>query len=360
MNDPALKRTLAVLAAMALSSGCLPRSLEKNSEAPAPGKVQVRFLGVGGFVIRRGNDVVMTAPLYSNPDVGTLLLGKICPNREVLDRYFEEHTLGPEMNDLRAILVGHAHYDHLMDVPYFLQKAPSARVYGSVTTRRVLSGYGEDVRRRVTALNDPSAPLADFSNCSEEASDGCVRFPGQRGEWVDVEGTNGRVRIRAFCSSHPPQVFRTIHFWPGCQREELTSPPDTAAVFKEGEVFSYLIDFMDSGRPAFRVYYQDAPVAGPVGWVPVAVISERSVDLALLCAGNFDAVEEPESVVSENLRAAAVVIHHWEDFFDPTHSQLKTIPGCKVDRFYKRVLARVGGDRSKVHVLAPGVLRNFP
>ncbi len=354
------RRALPVLAAIALSSGCLPHALEKKSETPVQGKVQVRFLGVGGFMIRRDSDVIMTAPLYSNPDPGTLLLGEICPNRAVLDRYFVKHELGREMSDLRAVLVGHAHYDHLMDVPYFLEKAPAAVVYGSVTTRRLLAGYGPEIGRRVIALNDPAAARADFTNCGEPSADGCVRFPGQHGHWVDVEGAEGRVRVQAFCSRHPPQLIRAIHFWPGCQEQDLTSPPERADAYKEGEVFSFLVDFMEGARPAFRVYYQDAPVAKPVGWIPEEVIQERPVDLALLCAGTFDAVESPESIVSENLRAAAVVIHHWEDFFDATHSRLESIPGCDVDRFYTAVLARVSGDKSKVHILAPGVLRNFP
>lgn len=352
-------RAAAALAAV-LSSGCLPKALEKVSEVPDPARVQVRFLGVGGFVVRRGHDVVMTAPLYSNPREGDLVLGSIRPNPEILDRYFSEHALEAEMAELRAILVGHGHYDHLMDVPYFLDKAKAAQVYGNVTTKRILAGLGEDVSRRVTALNDPANPVADFTNCTEDAGFGCVRFPGQPGRWLDVQGTDRRVRIRAFCSCHPPQVLHAIHFWPGCLSGELSSPPTKADQYREGEVFAYLIDFMEDGRPAFRVYYQDAPVARPDGWVPEAVVSERAVDLALLCAGNFDAVDEPESIVSDNLCAEAVIIHHWEDFFDPEHSKLKMIPGCDVNKFYRHVLARVGGDRTRVHVLAPGVLRNYP
>ena len=351
---------MATVFAGLLLTACLPNALEKVSEAPDPARVQVRFLGVGGFVVRRGPDVVMTAPLYSSPRIEAVLGDRIQPATDVLDRFFVEHALEPEMADLRAILVGHGHYDHLMDVPYFMEKAKDARVYGNVTTRRILAGLGEDVSRRVTALNDPSDPVADFANCKDNGGDGCVRFPGQSGRWLDVDGTDHRVRIRAFCSCHPPQLMHAIHFWPGCLSDDLSSPPTRADQFKEGEVFAYLIDFMEDGHPAFRVYYQDAPVARPDGWVPESIVSERPVDLALLCAGNFDAVDAPESIVSENLRAAAVIIHHWEDFFDPTHSELKTIPGCDVDRFYKHVLARVGGDKTRVHVLAPGVLRNFP
>jgi hypothetical protein len=72
------------------------------------------------------------------------------------------------------------------------------------------------------------------------------------------------------------------------------------------------------------------------------------------------AVQGSESVASDNLRAAVVVIHHREDLFDPTHSELKMIPGGDVNRSCERLLAGVGGDKSRVHILAPRVLRNFP
>lgn len=353
-----LARAIALLPLLA-AGACLPEGLVTASEPPDPSRVQVRFLGVGGFVIRRGSDVVMTAPLYSSPSPAEFV-GKVGMNRKVLDDYFGRHRLAGEMADLRVILVGHGHYDHLLDVPYFLEKAPGARVYGSLTTRRILAGYGSDMAARVTALNEPGRSYADFTHCPSPGGPGCAVAPGESGRWLEVAGTQGRVRLQAFCSRHPPQVLRAIKFWPGCQGQDLPQAPSRVDDYLEGEVFAFLIDFMENGRPAFRVYYQDAPVSRPVGWVRDEVIAERPVDLALLCTGNFDAVERPEEVVSANLKAADVVLHHWEDFFDPEHRRLAPIPGCDVDRFRKAILREVGGDPGRVHLLAPGVLRNFP
>lgn len=349
---------MAVLALLA-STACLPDGLVTRSESPDRARVQVRFLGVGGFVIRRGSDVVMTAPLYSNPPPPAFL-GEIGMNHEALDHFFARQELASEMSDLRAILVGHGHYDHLLDVPYFLEKAPEARVYGSVTTRRILAGYGASTAARVVALNEPGANHVDFTHCLDSTRRGCEIAAGEKGRWLDVAGSQGRVRVRAFCSCHPPQVLHAIKFWPGCQEADLEHAPRRADDYPEGETLAFIVDFMESGRPVFRIYYQDAPVSRPVGWVSDDVIAERPVDLALLCTGNFDVVSRPEEIVS-NLKARQVVLHHWEDFFDPsTKRRLTSIPACDVNGFRKALVRELAGDAARVHVLAPGVLWNFP
>ena len=356
---PGARGLLAAVTVLA-SGGCLPDGLVRQSEPSDPGRVQVRSLGVGGFVIRRGRDVVMTAPLYSSP-TPLQLAGETRPRTQILDRFYREHGLAADMPDLRAILVGHGHYDHLMDVPYFVEQGDRGPASTAASRRGASSpGTAPRMAARVTALDDPAHSVADFSNCLEPGGDGCETAPGVKGQWVDVPGTDGRVRIQAFCSCHPAQVLHAIHFWPGCQAHDLTAPPARADDFKEGEVFAYLVDFMENGAPAFRVYYQDAPVSRPIGWVRQELVDARPVDLALLCVGNFDVMRRPEEVVSANLRARDVVLHHWEDFFDPDHATLKPIPGCDVNAFRKAVLAEVGGDPARVQILAPGVQLNFP
>jgi mRNA degradation ribonuclease J1/J2 len=68
---------------------------------------------VGGLLFRRGNDAIMTAPFYSNPNIFRVGLRRpIHSDTNLVER------LLPDVSDVRAILVGHAHYDHLMDVPY--------------------------------------------------------------------------------------------------------------------------------------------------------------------------------------------------------------------------------------------------
>jgi len=325
--------------------------------------VQVRFLGVAGFLIRRGEDVVLTAPLYSNPSVKELE-DHITPKNDLIDRFH------PETKDIQAILVGHAHYDHLMDVPYVWAKTPEAWIYGNATMRNILAGYapdaaGGDVPRipedKVIALDNPDHNVVDYRKCIQtqgppELARGRVDRQALSGSWVKVPGAN--VRFRALCSEHPPQILSIIHLWPGCVHRARFTPPDRSEHYQEGETLAYLIDFLDEDgiTPAFRVYYQDAPTNPTIGEVPEELDREKAVDLALLCVGNFFDVKRPTHIV-ENTHPRYIILGHWENFFRPQDERLRGIPFANVKRVVSEV--RKAAPQAEVYMAAPQTLFQF-
>jgi hypothetical protein len=150
-HDARRRLALACLASFFLT--CLPGCSGPSTSLPVhsggselpPGdpayrtEVQVKYLGAGGVVIKRGDDVLLTAPFFSNPSILRVAFGEIAPRKDQIDRF-----LAPPGNGLAgatAVLVGHAHYDHLMDVPYIKQKyMPKAKIYGSDTMKFTLAG----------------------------------------------------------------------------------------------------------------------------------------------------------------------------------------------------------------------------
>ena len=318
-----MTRPCAALAA-ALLAGCAANHIDPRYHAqvhPAlpdatAGSVQVRFLGVQGFVIRRGADVVVTAPLYTNPSLHTVLMNRrIWPDKNLVTKLLPPEWVG----DAAAILVGHSHYDHLMDVPFIAHRmAPRARVFGSLTTRRLMASIGTDADfyvapDRIVAVNDDAVPggdAVDYRACPRKAKGACVWGSGP-GRWLDV---TANIRIRALCSRHSPQFMRFPPTWQGCNAP-AQGPPRKPSQWPIGDTLAYLIDFMDGGRPVFRVYYQDSPTDREFGHVAKELIDERPVDLALLNAGGFTQVDDfPESIIL-NTRPRYVLYGHWEDFF---------------------------------------------
>ena len=126
-------KVLTIIAALAALTGCAPTltgvRVYYPADAPAVSgdHVQMHYLGNGGWLIRRGADVIATAPFVSNP-VNVAVYTPARSDRARLDAL-------PPMRDVKSILLGHAHYDHAMDLPYvFMEKL--ARTPRSTAARR--------------------------------------------------------------------------------------------------------------------------------------------------------------------------------------------------------------------------------
>ena len=168
---------LAVACAPPLTKVC--KSLVPEPP-PTPGTVQVSFLGVGGVIIRWQGQAIMTAPLYSNPTVAEMALSEIHVDRQRVNELMRESL--HDVKDVRAILAGHSHYDHLLEVPYIaLHRAPSAEILGNNAMVKLLDPIAKaPSSRTLVSLESPASPVHD------------------------VPGT--RFRIRSVVSQHSPQI----------------------------------------------------------------------------------------------------------------------------------------------------------
>lgn len=282
--------------------------------------VQVKYLGAGGVLIRRGSDVLATAPFFSNPSIPRVAFGEIRALPEQVDRFLDRND--PDLADVAAILVGHAHYDHLMDVPYIKKTYMTrAKIYGSDTMKNILAA-------------DP-ALARDVE--SVERDMGTVDRPGKW--WYATP----RLRFMALQSEHAPIILR-IKFFEGTYQQPLSELPTRAYRWRAGQTLAYLIDFLsDDGKTVeFRIHYQDAASTPPLGFPPRFERAEdqRRVDLAILCMPTFNQVERYPEAIVERLQPRHAIGIHWEDFFTPlpdTRAQLRTVPALDAEAFITRV-----------------------
>jgi hypothetical protein len=273
--------------------------------------ILAQYLGVGGWLFRFGESALLTAPFFSNPGLLEVGAGRIATDTARVDRYL------PPVRDVDAILIGHAHYDHLMDVPYIARtKAPEARVYGSRTTVNLLHG-------------DPGLDPDRLVEVESRAGD-----HERPGEWVYVEG--GRIRFMALRSEHAPH-FLGILLFGGDVEEPAEALPDRAGGWVAGRPLAYLIDFLDrSGGVIYRVHYQDHASNPPAGFPP-PLDDGVPVNLAILCPPGYDEVEDyPEGVLAR-LRPERVLLGHWEDFFRARSRSPRVVPGTDIEDFVDRL-----------------------
>jgi hypothetical protein len=333
--------TLAGLALSALfgTGGCGPKRIACTTlvppPAPLPRSVQVTFLGVGGLIVRWAGSAVMAAPLYSNPTVGELIASEIHADRQRIDALLRQ-----DVSDVRAILSGHAHYDHLMDVPYVaLHKATKADVLGNDATKKILAPIETALEpRKVVSLQRPGASA------------------------YEVDGT--RFRIRAIASEHSPQIgprlfgwgprlvgllvnLSDVTLWRGEPEKEAESLPVRAGGWPSGLALAFVIELLeqDSESVAFRIYYQDSPTRQPYGYPPCS--GDCAFDLAVLCMGGATEYRSfPRDIVSY-LHPKYVMGIHWEDFFNPrrlplpgetsARESLYSAPGVQPSKFLAAV-----------------------
>lgn len=312
-----------------------PRLRACHSLEACDGKVRFTYLGVGGFLIETDSDVVMTAPSFTHPRLVAVAtpLWPIRADSQGIDRELHR-LLGPDLDLLsrvHSVLIGHAHYDHLMDVPLLARRyVTGAKLYGTITTKRTLMGdaYLRDHADRIDSLMP---------------ADSAVATPWHVGRWV--YSPSRRMRFMAMQSSHAPNWW-FVTLAPCREREDRKSLPRTGWGWCRGEPVSYIIDLLSAnGRPEFRIFYQDA-ASRPTDVLlpPFEMADRRPIDVAIVCAGNFKKMEEYPTYLLAGLRPTFVVLAHWEDFFHSQGDSPTPVPRTDTRELAAR-LDRIGATR---------------
>ena len=99
-----------------------------------PPGLEITWLGTAGFRLRHGDHTLLIDPYLTRMPLGRVLARS--PALSDRRRVAAHLDLSPGAVD--AILVGHAHFDHALDVP-LIARATSAPVYGSRSTAALLA-----------------------------------------------------------------------------------------------------------------------------------------------------------------------------------------------------------------------------
>jgi len=302
-----------------------------ESEPDYFNKLQIKYLGAAGYLIKFAECSILTAPFFSNPSLLQIAFGQIQSDESEVDRWLS--PLSDELRKVEAILVSHGHYDHLMDVPFVAGKyCTDAKIYGNKTMTHILSSL--PCSTKTVALNDTAGTSSKM---------GTWHYTCQK-----------RIRFMAIESEHSPMLFG-IKFFTGRYEYDLDSVPARAKQWREGQVFAFLIDLLDAnGGVKFRIHYQDAASPLPCRFPPIN--DGKRVDVAIVCLPGFDQVKGYPEEVMKALQPRMVILGHWENLFCrlPDDSKdLRVVATLDVKEFIRRLKSVCRAD-TRFEMPAPG------
>lgn len=297
---------------------------------------KIQYLGVGGWLLHWRGEGVLLAPSFSNP--ATLNIEGWPPlwveaNKQKIDRYM------PKADDVTMLLVGHGHYDHLLDVPWVMRKyTPHATLYGSETVVQILHSmrFRNKVENEHWTWVDPdrlkivNSEMATVQNCEGRQE------PSKPGTWIPSSG--GHIRAMPIQSMHASHILGHT-FADGGYPTDLNEVPTSVFGWKQGQSMAWLIDLLDDNHmPVYRIHFQDSAAAPPCG-ILQPLPDDNAVDVEILGVGSWENVDNYPDELLKRTRPRLVLLGHWENFFgnDPGDPKPRPLFGHNVIGMQKRV-----------------------
>jgi L-ascorbate metabolism protein UlaG (beta-lactamase superfamily) len=267
-------------------------------------EVRLRWLGTAGFELACEGKRLLIDPYLSRPSLRTCLMGPLRPDRDVIRHYVAAAD---------AIVVGHTHFDHALDVPAIVHHT-GATVIGSRSAMVLCRSAG--ILNKQLSEAEPT-----------ETETVAARF--------------GPFELELARSEHAPIAAGRTPF-PG-DIEDARGLPLYAHQYRCGAVLSTTV------RVAGRTIVHLGSAA-----IPAAPAATEPTDLVLLCASGWHAsTDVPERAVRQ-LAPRAVLLSHWDNFLRPLRRPLQQLPGVRLGPLVQR-LRRADADLAvgSVPPLAP-------
>lgn len=246
--------------------------------------VELTYLGTAGFVLKGERRTLVLDPYVSRPNLRRSLSARLVPDTALIRRTI------PQADD---VLVGHAHYDHILDAPDLCHQT-GARLIGSSST--ILVG-------RAAGL--PPSQLRETAGREDIAC----------GPWT----------VRGLPSRHG-KLFGRIPF-PG----DITGPipwPPRMGDLRHGLVLNWWVD-----TGGLRLVHIDS-----ADFLNEELAGLRA-DVVCLCAIGRKARPHYVQDVVRLLQPRWIIPCHWDTMLTPLHADPDLIPGVDLPGFLQEIRA---------------------
>jgi L-ascorbate metabolism protein UlaG (beta-lactamase superfamily) len=250
--------------------------------------VRVRWLGAAGFAIEHRGYVLLLDPYLTRASLAACVVRRLRPDLEAIARH------APRAD---AIVLGHTHFDHALDVPAIATRT-GARVFGSSS----------------------AAALCRSKGVAEDRVDVVERMAG--GDAVEREV--GPFALRFVPSAHSRFLFGRV---PAAgEIADCDDVPMRVNDYKCGAVFG--VEIRVAGRTLYHVGSAELVDAN---------IRVKHVDLLLMCVAGWTSTRDYPERVAQRLAPGAVLLSHWDDFLRPVDRPARALPAMQMPRLVDRL-----------------------
>ncbi len=265
-------------------------SLDAREHDPARGPVRVQWLGTAGFALRADGHTLLFDPYLTRAGLSACALQRLAPDLGAIARHVPAAD---------AIVVGHTHFDHALDVPAIAART-GARVFGSTSAARLC---------RLGGI--PEARVVDV----EQALRGGAH-----------EAEVGPFRLRFFASAHSKLVLGRVPM--KGEIDDCDALPMRMHHYRCGAVFCVEVSVL--GRRVVHL--------GSAELVEAALPPDvAEPDLLLACVAGWTKTPRFPERVARAFAPRAVLLSHWDDFFTPLDRPVRALPAMQIDRLAERL-----------------------
>jgi L-ascorbate metabolism protein UlaG (beta-lactamase superfamily) len=263
-----------------------------------PGRdgVRVQWLGTAGFAIEHDGHTLLIDPYVTRASLARCIVAPLHPDHDAIRRCVPRAD---------AIVVGHTHFDHALDVPR-IARTTGARVFGSRSAAALCVAQGVEPDRVETVERDAGSQ--------------------------PVEREVGPFALRFIPSAHSRLVLGRIPF-PG-EIADCGDVPMRTEAYKCGAVFG--VEIRVAGRTLYHLGSAELIDAN---------VDVKNVDLLLMCVAGWTTSRDFPERVGHRLAPGAVLLSHWDDFFRRIDRPARLLPAMQMPRLVDRLARASGGAR---------------
>jgi hypothetical protein len=272
--------------------------------------LNILYLGCGHLVLQFKNESIVLDPYFS---IQSFTPGKKIQYNKA-DSLQWAKTLKRHHVDLKktkSVWLSHSHYDHTMDLPLMMENhfTDSVKIFGSDDGTHTFTNF-QNIISHYQVLNKHQVYVPDRATVPPFI---------KTGKTIEV------LPIRSDHAPHARVLGIPIHLMKGYVKKKYfekhyddLGDRTKKKQWREGETFSFLIDFKTGATIDYRVFVQTSASHFPLAKPPKALLEQRPVDLALLCLASSNYAQPyPVEIIKylDQFSSPNYVFIHWEDFF---------------------------------------------